>query len=510
MKELSIEEKAKDYDGLIERLKDLKFAYRFSPLSDTIEEKFPELKENGDERIRKELLNAFQESEDSLYMVLTPHRRESFIAWLEKQGETFTKKELDDAYLKGISDAKKELEKQGGQFTCEGTFVNVDDVREEFMQEVYRVLNADYTNDRANQIIDAFDNLPTVTIEMQSEKNTIVVIPKFRVGDVIRPKGSMAEYTIESISGECYHGKGWGLHIICDDDYELVEQKPITRNDAPTINGELNDYCCKVFNALHKEDGGVLSFPRLQHLAMDIYKWCNERPSMIQWKGDNLKEVIAFTGKAPQFNKWFKTFDEYEQYVYNHNKIFKLFNEDGNHYEVPVGAWIVRTPDGCNVASRAVFKQKPAEWSEEDKCIYDSIIHDMLGDLALTPKQKNWLKSLKDRVGCEVNCTTTKEWSDEDDVMLNSFLHKVEVCDLLTNKENVWIVKKLKSLKDKVDKFDDGYKVGFSAAKHNQWKPSGLQMEALDDFIYSKYPNTEKHGAAVKSLYQDLKKLREE
>lgn len=61
-------------------------------------------------------------------------------------------------------------------------------------------------------------------LEKQGEQNTVVVIPKFRVGDVIRPKGSTAEYTIESISGECYHGKGWGLHISCDDDYELVKQ----------------------------------------------------------------------------------------------------------------------------------------------------------------------------------------------------------------------------------------------------------------------------------------------
>lgn len=65
-----------------------------------------------------------------------------------------------------------------------------------------------------------------IELKKQGEQNTVVVIPKFRVGDVIRPKGSMAEYTIESISGECYHGKGWGLHISCDDDYELVEQKP--------------------------------------------------------------------------------------------------------------------------------------------------------------------------------------------------------------------------------------------------------------------------------------------
>jgi hypothetical protein len=87
MKELSIEQKAKAYDEVVERLKDFRFEYRFSSFGDVIEEKFPEIKESKDEKIREELLNAFQESEDSLYMVLTPHRRESFIAWLKKQGE---------------------------------------------------------------------------------------------------------------------------------------------------------------------------------------------------------------------------------------------------------------------------------------------------------------------------------------------------------------------------------------------------------------------------------------
>ena len=39
------------------------------------------------------------------------------------------------------------------------------------------------------------------------------------------------------------------------------------------------------------------------------------------------------------------------------------------------------------------------------------------------------------------------EWSEEDEKMLKDFLHKVEVCNLLTNKENAWIVKKLKALR---------------------------------------------------------------
>lgn len=46
---------------------------------------------------------------------------------------------------------------------------------------------------------------------------------KFDIGDTIRPKGSKAEYTITSISGGCYHGKGWGLPISAEKDYELVE-----------------------------------------------------------------------------------------------------------------------------------------------------------------------------------------------------------------------------------------------------------------------------------------------
>ena len=87
MKELSIEEKAKAYDGLIERLKDLKFAYRFSPLSDTIEEIFPELKKESDnERVRNKLIEFFKgySPDEKWWGNIT---QEDILAWLEKQGE---------------------------------------------------------------------------------------------------------------------------------------------------------------------------------------------------------------------------------------------------------------------------------------------------------------------------------------------------------------------------------------------------------------------------------------
>lgn len=109
------------------------------------------------------------------------------------------------------------------------------------------------------------------------------------------------------------------------------------------------------------------------------------QPDMIQWTGNNLKEVIDFTGKSPKFGEWFKSWEEYENYVHSHNDILKLFCEDGSHYEVPVGAWIVKTPDGHNVPSVARFihakqeqpegtenKQKPVmQWPNLSNCKRD-------------------------------------------------------------------------------------------------------------------------------------------
>ena len=105
-----------------------------------------------------------------------------------------------------------------------------------------------------------------------------------------------------------------------------------------------------------------------------LEKQGEQKPCMVQWKGDNLKEVIGFTGKDKNFEKWFKSFEEYEKYVHEHNNIFKLFSENGNHYEIPVGAWIVKTPDGYNIASNAVLKQKSADKIEPKFKVGDWVV----------------------------------------------------------------------------------------------------------------------------------------
>ena len=74
-----------------------------------------------------------------------------------------------------------------------------------------------------------------------------------------------------------------------------------------------------------------------------------EQVKAIQWTGDNLKEVLDFTDKAPNFDDWFDSFEEYEEYVKKHDNMFKLFylgERSSTTVKVKVGHWIVRHPGG--------------------------------------------------------------------------------------------------------------------------------------------------------------------
>lgn len=133
-----------------------------------------------------------------------------------------------------------------------------------------------------------------------------------------------------------------------------------------------------------------------------------QKPVMIQWTGKNLKKVIDFTGKSPRFDEWFKSWEEFEDYVHSHDDILKLFCEDGSHYEVPVGAWVVKTPDGYNIPSRFRFIQKPAD----DKDFEDNTVNvEMVAD----PKtgEKYPFVSYKDQLQkpAEYIKRNSKEWN---------------------------------------------------------------------------------------------------
>ena len=66
---------------------------------------------SSDERIRKAILEGLidcRDAPDLGWSNFDGIEIDDCIDWLEKQGQTFTKKDVDDAYLKGVADTKNE------------------------------------------------------------------------------------------------------------------------------------------------------------------------------------------------------------------------------------------------------------------------------------------------------------------------------------------------------------------------------------------------------------------
>ena len=71
---------------------------------------------------------------------------------------------------------------------------------------------------------------------------------------------------------------------------------------------------------------------------MRTYRINSGTVDTIQWTGDNLSEVIAFTGKCRDFDKYFPTWEEYEKTVAEKGlKIFTRYDD----FIVPPGDFII-------------------------------------------------------------------------------------------------------------------------------------------------------------------------
>ncbi|MBR1620747.1 MAG: hypothetical protein IJ669_01335, partial [Prevotella sp.] len=120
----TIEEKAQRYDEAIEKIKYV-MEHGVQPVlnKEDITDIFPELKEESeDEMVRKELITWLKGSDGQVYPI---DRYNAAIAWLEKQGEyIYTKKDIDDAYLKGLKDAKSTEIKTDPCIDCDQRAMN--------------------------------------------------------------------------------------------------------------------------------------------------------------------------------------------------------------------------------------------------------------------------------------------------------------------------------------------------------------------------------------------------
>lgn len=65
----------------------------------------------------------------------------------------------------------------------------------------------------------------------------------------------------------------------------------------------------------------------------------------IQWTGNNLEEMLEFTGKHPKFDQWFESFEQYAEHVASENYTFKIFTLEGT-MTASRGDWIIRGVKG--------------------------------------------------------------------------------------------------------------------------------------------------------------------
>lgn len=139
-------------------------------------------------------------------------------------------------------------------------------------------------------------------------------------------------------------------------------------------------------------------------------------------------------------------------------------------------------------------------WSEEDESMLNfvKVVLNKHKDDAFFDKFKTtlndcltWFRNIKSRVGCEVNCITTKEWSEEDEVKINRIVSCLENLNVADNDILLKDVDWLKSLRP-----------------CSQWKPSDEQMKLLRE-VQQALLGKDCHNRFVNFMYE-LKRLREE
>ena len=202
-----------------------------------LENAFPELAKSKNEEIRKRIIHALHGD------VLDMEETARAIAWLEKQGQTFTKKDVDDAYLKGVTDTKNEIEKQyeaNYQIRKDiATFIfnYRGDIKDRAKWIDYLGINVSFVNERGEQkLTDNLIQQETMDIAVAkcfNESEVDKVDPKFHEGEwIITPNNQIKQ--IKSISFGNYRFTDGSLYNIID-----VDNKGHLWNIEDANNGDV-------------------------------------------------------------------------------------------------------------------------------------------------------------------------------------------------------------------------------------------------------------------------------
>jgi hypothetical protein len=262
------------------------------------------------------------------------------------------------------------------------------------------------------------------------------------------------------------------------------------------------------------------------------YEWDAEKKEL-----KKIEQKLAENAK-PQSSTPMSYGKELEKRMYEACNRFFAPNTDSNRYSAS---------DLFYAGVKAERDLNTLAWSEEDEKMMAAIEHH-LNNCGASIASILWLKSFKDRVGCEANCTTTKEWSEEGegyfDTLIGIMNERMNCSDEGSMVYNVYKKAQdwLKSLKGRVQPKQEwseedeemlnstilfvehsavttigkekGNVISWlkSLRPQNTWKPSDEQIKAIRlarAFVTDDFSENPTLSDVLVELEEQLKKLKE-
>lgn len=373
----------KKYEELVGKIEK---AYLFAQTDSTkavLEEIRSELKESEDERIRKAIhiyLDWLDGRKD--YAPKGEYTIRDMIAWLEKQGEpkSYSWKPseeqfeaLDYAY-NSCSDTERGNYYEG--------------VLETLIEDLHRLekqgqVKESFISQHENKTCKENSNSLTGKDEQKPADN---IEPKFKAGDwIIR--------STEGFKHNTYLVKEVKDYYICED----LKGRRVTF----TFNDVHKNF--KLWGISDAKDGDVLCYKDEISLYKHDIKNCTKQETIF----GGFVYHCCYDGKRFITDSFYSLTEQDKIDIHPATKeqrdtIEKAMADAGYTFDF-------------DKKELKKIEQKPAEWSEEDEKtlqgIWDEILankHDAKEcEWKTYDRFLDWLKSLKDRVGCEANCTTT-------------------------------------------------------------------------------------------------------
>lgn len=479
----TIEEKAKAYDDVVEKLSKLYRDYdsvsNLIDVKEELENILPELKESEDEKIRKALLNHLKEASRGKTLVVNTLDYKRWADWLEKQGKNnmgiseATKQKLEDNLNKAL---EKETPESWNEFLDEQK--TVDKVESIFEvgnwivnnQSKYTFLikrgGSRFQAENTDGDIYSFYLLPN-----GEEEYHLWTIEDAKDGDVLVDEDNNIGIYKE-IEGLCWHSY---IYLGCDNrlygfsnggSHIQSNTKPATKEQRDTLmkamadakytfdfdKKELRKLKFRVGDIVKSKSQPMLIPRKIISIGKDCY-WCEDRGCIgFAWEDDCelVEQKPADTEKGAKENE----------------------------KEIPNSAW---SEEDEIALGDALWCCKKAVSLAKDE-----------NDMGNAWYAENWLKSLKDRV------QPKQELSKEDERMFKNTIALIETLEDCNKAPDVFGDVKfwLKSLKERYN-----------------WKPSDEQMLALDSAIHCYAgisPTNNREVYALEIMKEQLKKLRGE